>query len=383
MNLKYPIALLTIALAVASCKKEEEPENNTQNPPPAALCGENTYCFTDAEGNLTVDYSGQTARLNQLNELSSYLKTSNTSGVSLSADILRDMFSNNNGAGSTHFSESAVFPGKQLEDKCFLPNVGYYHEMFDAIEIASHSVVPGSNGIAGVVVGIADPSKKYLLDANGREITQFIEKGLMGDVFYYQAMEIYISGVEAGSFNYTDAVNPANGLYYTEAEHKFDEAFGYFGAPVDYPANTSAARFIARYCTARDGALECIDEIFNAFIGARSAISAVNQTEANAQMAIVREQWHRITAGTALYYLKASIATMNDPAIKCHNLSEGWAFIRNLAFNGPHALQQSQINEIHAAIGDNFYETSVEDLNAAITLLLNYSGITLDEFADL
>ena len=370
-------------MVTTSCKKEKETPENTPSSPTAETCLSNTYCFTDDEGNNTVDYSGQTVRLNQLTELTAYLKTANTLGVSLSAEIIRDMFSNNSGAGSIHFSASAATLGKQLEDKCFLPNLGYYYDLFDAIETASQSQSPGSNGSAGVVVGIADPTKKYLLDANGREITQFIEKGLMGDIFYYQAMETYITGVESGIFNYTDAIDPANGLYYTEAEHKFDEAFGYFGAPIDYPINTSAARFIARYCVARDEALECLDELFNAFIGARNAISAGNQTEANTQIALVREQWHRITAGTALYYLKGSIANLDDPAIKCHNLSEGWAFIRNLAFNSPYALQQSQIEEIHAAIGSNFYETTENQINEAIVLLLNYSGITLIEFADL
>ena len=56
-----------------------------------------TYVFTDADGNNTVSYSGQTARMDMLSEMVSYLKTangSNTTPSTLDANTLLAMYDN-------------------------------------------------------------------------------------------------------------------------------------------------------------------------------------------------------------------------------------------------------------------------------------------------
>ncbi|MFZ6052392.1 DUF4856 domain-containing protein [Halocola ammonii] len=376
---KWTVGILSAALMLTACSKDDEntPEENVDT---GVNCEANEYCFTDGEGNLTVSYSGQIARLNQMEELTSYMKEANTPGISVDAATMKEMFSNNNGNGSTHFSSEAAVAGKQLKNKCFLGTVNLYEAYMDSLAMISVNSSEGSNGTAGVVTSTANPDKKYLLNANGFEYTQLIEKGLMGDVFYYQAIETYIVGVEDGAY---DNSSTLEGEFYTEMEHKFDEAFGYFGAPQDFLENPGNARFHAKYCNSRNDALETNEAIFNAFIGARTNISADDLGAAQIEMDEIRLQWHRVVAGTAISYLKGATQNMMDPAIKCHQLSEAYAFIGNLLHNAPYNLSPDQVQIARDYMGDNFYETTIEDIENTIGYLVNNTEITLAELADI
>lgn len=368
---------LMVAFILVACTKEEEETQPVDNPVSPSGCTENTYCF-EREGEQTVDYSGQTARLNQLEEMTNYMKTGNTPGVQLDAAKLLEMFSNNDGAGSTHFSEEARVSGKQLKDKCFLPNVAFYEQWINTIASISGDETPGSNGQAGVVVSINDPSKAYLFDENGFEPTQLIEKGLMGDVFYYQAMATYIDGTEDGIYNNTDIVE---GKFYTEAEHKFDEAFGYFGIPIDFPANTDDVRFHGKYCNGRNSALGT-NAIMDDFIAARTAIT--NGTDVLEHTDDIRTKWHLTVAGTAVHYLISAKNNMDDPAIKCHALSEAYAFISNLLHNRSDlALTPSQVQEALDLLGNNYYETTEEQIDDCTAFLVNNTLIELTDLPNL
>ncbi len=76
----------------------------------------------------------------------------------------------------------------------------------------------------------------------------------MGAVFFYQATNVYFGSGKMDVDN-TTAEDPAAGKYYTEMEHHFDEAFGYFGAPTDFLTNTNNLRFWAKYCDKRNDQL--------------------------------------------------------------------------------------------------------------------------------
>jgi hypothetical protein len=371
----------SFVVGLISCEKEKA---ETITPvTPVNPCQPDHYCFSDDDGNLTVDYSGQTARLLQMSELALYMKTANTSGTSLSAEVMRDMFSNADGNGSEHFSEQASVAGKQLEDKCFIGRVDLYHEFFENLEQASLSVTAGSNGQPGVVTGLNDPSKKYLLDANGIEWAQIIEKGLMGDVFYYQASAVYLAGTESGAYNTAAPYNAGANQWYSEAEHKFDEAFGYLGAPANFPENTGDALFHGKYAVSRDAALDIINPIFNAFKDGRTAISSNDESQKLQACEDIRYHWSRIVGGTSLYYLKQAAANMEDPAIKCHALSEARAFISQLIHNSEYGLSPSQVDEVLELLGPNFYETTADDISAAQLYLITNGNISLEEFANL
>ncbi len=98
-----------------------------------------------------------------------------------------------------------------------------------------------------------------------------------------------------------------DGENYTSMEHYFDEAFGYFGAPVDFPSSMSIddARFQAKYCGRRDGGLYSgiNEEISLAFRTGRAAIVAKNYEARDEAIQVVMEKWSMVSASTAVVYL--------------------------------------------------------------------------------
>ena len=89
--MKKSVLLLSVVglFALGSCKKKGCTDENAINYDSEAekddgSCEElqvpTTYVFSDSDGNSTVSYGGQTARMDMLSEMTSYLKTANTSG---------------------------------------------------------------------------------------------------------------------------------------------------------------------------------------------------------------------------------------------------------------------------------------------------------------
>lgn len=289
-----------------------------------------TYEFT-RNGTSSVSYSGQTQRLDMLALLTTYMKSSNTVGApALSADQLKDMFAN----------ENAPFNGqtfsKDLESKCFQTDVSMFEALMDDLASASTATGTASNGTAGVLVdGSSDPTVGYRVNTNGVELTQVIEKGLMGAVFYYQAMEVYLSEDRMGSVGNDDLKEGEN---YTNMEHYFDEAFGYFGAPTDFPSAVTIddARFWGKYCNKRnDGLYAGInDEISTAFRTARAAIAAKDYEARDLAIQTIQQKWAVIIAGTAVGYLRDGLSTSGKPNYKRHHaLSEAIGFMMALKYH--------------------------------------------------
>ena len=186
--------VLIIAISLVTCKKKEgctditatnydaeaekddnsciyeEPEKGYEVPV--------TYTFKDSDGNSTVNYSGQTDRLDMLAEMTTLMQTGNTSGTTVDAQVLKNMFANTGG----HFTASNLNSStKQLENKCFSLDQDLFKSFMDSLAVASQSQTAGSDGIAGVV---SNGTKNYLASSQGVEYTQLIEKGLMGAVLY-------------------------------------------------------------------------------------------------------------------------------------------------------------------------------------------------------
>jgi hypothetical protein len=224
----------------------------------------------------TINYSGQTQRLDMLQLMGTYLKTANTVGSpSLDADLLKSMFANTNNP-----FDGQIF-SKNLKSKCFAADTAMFIQYLD--DAANISLVQGtaSLGVSGVLVdGSSDPTVGYRVNENGLELTQVILKGLMGSVFYYQAMEAYLTEERMGLNGNDELVESEN---HTDMEHYFDEAFGYFGIPNDYPNAVSLdnARFWGEYCNKRNEGLypNMNEEIALAFRTARAAIVAKDYEE--------------------------------------------------------------------------------------------------------
>ncbi len=325
-----------------------------------------TYTFTDADGNNTVSYGGQTARMDMLSEMVTYLKSANGSNATpatLDAATLISMYDNSY-TGWT--DASLVGNGKQLKSKTALGDAGI-QTMFEDWMTAAAAGSPG------------DTSVSYLQSATGLEWTQMIEKGLMGACFASQMTSNYLAGIE--SDDNTVAVDVAAGKYYTEMEHHWDEAYGYFTDAVDYPTN-GTDRFWGKYANKSylEDNLGSATDISTAFRTGRAALSAGNTADALAQRDIIIAEVKQMQAGMAIHYLndvKSKIGTASQDAIN-HSMSEALAFIMGIQFisdtpDMSSADVMALVNQIEPAVAG--FTMSVVSINAVIDQIAAATGL--------
>jgi hypothetical protein len=376
---RIAFVFIGMALVATSCKKKGCTDINAQNYNVEAEKDDGTcvfylvpttYNFTDVDGNNTVSYSGQTDRLNQLEEMTTYMKTGTS--TTISASVLNDMFYNtgDNGGGNFNFSSS-----KQLGNKCFASDSAEYTGWFSDLAAASADFAStASNGQAGT---LSSGSSTYLFDANGVEHVQLIEKGLMGAVFMNQALNSYFG---SGKMNVDNEAieDPDNGKYYTEMEHHWDEAFGYFGAPIDFVTSTESFRFWAKYCDKRNTQLTSNQAMMDAFIVGRTAIINNDLTTRDQQILAARQMWEKISAAQAVAYLEGAQSYFgNDNAKFLHELAEAYAFIKCLTYvpTETRVITYTEISTLlDTTIGDNFWEVTSADIASAISTLNSIYG---------
>ncbi|MBC7861466.1 MAG: DUF4856 domain-containing protein [Bacteroidia bacterium] len=352
-NLFSKTAMCALALiVVTSCKKDK-----TEDPAPTPATGytiPTTYNFTN------LNYSGQTTRLIMLDSITNYMKKGNN-GILLSGTQMKNMYSN---TGSPFGDAALDGSGKQLKNKTYSLEQSYFDGLFDSLAIVSQSGTSvGSNGVAGVVTSTANPSKKYLMDKNGLEYAQVIRKQLMGAVFYFQAIETYLASLPTDD-NTTIVAGEG-----TVMEHHCDEAFGYFGVPVDFPVNLSGIKYWGDYCNEVNPAVAANTPLMNAFIKLRAAVSNKDNTTRDAQVVIIRQQWERVVAGAAILELTEAKTNFSDDAVRNHVLSEAVGFINSLKYNSNKQISTTQINTALSSLGTNFYTITITDIDNSINTI--------------
>jgi len=168
-------------------------------------------------------------------------------------------------------------------------------------------------------------------------------------------------------------------------EHYFDEAFGYFGAPIDFPnpVTLDDARFWAKYCNTRNGELYggINDEVSTAFRTARAAIAAQDYEERDAAIQTIVEKWAIVSAASAVDYLNRSKASSGNAVYKRHHsMSEAIGFMMALKyhFNGgnskfPPHYNYAQIEQALDIVGPNtnLYNLTDQQLENAIGHIKN------------
>jgi hypothetical protein len=344
---------LAFTLAFTACDKDDvepEPVGPTYTVP-------TTYNFTN------VSYSGQTYRLDMMTALTTYMKTGNTQFTVLSATQMKNMYSN---SGSPFGDSTLDNCGKQIKNKVLATDQMLFETFMDSLALASASVVNGSNGIPGVVVSSTDATKQYLFDANGVEWTQVIEKGIMGGCFYYQATSVYLDQSQIGPSVDNTTVIPGEG---TAMEHHWDEAFGYFGVPVDFPTNLTGIRFWGNYCNARNALMNTNATMMDAFIRGRAAISNNDHTTKDAQVNIIRTNWDKYLAATIISYINKAKADIADDAKRNHALSEAKGFLIALKYNPSRIMTDPEIAQVVGYIGVNHYNVTIANLDNARDLI--------------
>lgn len=314
-----------------------------------------TYTFTDESGVSTINYSGQTERLNQLREMVVYMKTATTASVS--GQQLKDMFANTNGNGNGAFSFTST---KQLKDKCFDLDKTLFEAYMDSLALCSSNFAQtASAGQAGTLT--TTDSKKYLFSANGIEYLQLIEKGLMGAVFMNQALNSYFSQAKMNVDNSTNVA----GTNYTAMEHHWDEAFGYFGVDINFPS-VMATDFWGKYSNSQNATLGSNAVMMNNFLKGRAAITNNALTDRDVAIVEIKKMWEKISAYSAMTYLgEAASSFGSDQAKFLHVVSEAYAFVWCLRYApmDTRSVTNSELDAILAKFGTNFWNISLSDIN--------------------
>lgn len=305
--MKKLLFLSLIAAGITACSTDD---NNTDNATPE------NYEFI-RNGQSSVSYSGQIERIDMLDEMASYMSKANSLGTTVSADTLKAMYKNEFGFTGTY--------SKNLFSKTFESDQQFFMDQMDEMAVASNSTVNASPGVAGVLneeypaPGTSE-SAGYLVNENGLEYKQVIEKVLMGAVFFYQATEVYF-GEDFMNQSGVDNQEVEDGKNYTSMEHHYDEAFGYAGLPIDFSDadsdknDKSRVRFWGKYIVERNtdndafGIANLNTDLIDAFKRGRAAI--VNKDYAKRDEAIndVTRLWEKAAAYTAgNYFLSAKTA---------------------------------------------------------------------------
>ena len=323
-----------------------------------------TYAFTDDAGNSTVSFSGQTSRMDMLSEMVTYLKTANDAGGGLTPSTLNSTtlltMYDNTYSGWT--DQNLVNNGKQLKNKTAL-NEAAIQTKFETWMTDAANASPSTNGT-------------YLQDSTGHEWTQLIEKGLMGACFANQLTGNYLSGI--ANDNNTNIVS---GKYYTEMEHHWDEAYGYFTDAIDYPSS-GTNRFWGKYANnTLEPHIGSATNIATAFRTGRAAISAGYTDDAITQAGIIESEVLKMVAGMAIHYLndvKAKVAGGTDPQTKInHSMSEAYAFIFGIQFVNNSPMSSNDIDTILSSIDSDFqgFTQSVVSINAVIDQIAIATGL--------
>lgn len=317
-NYILPIALFsTITIGLHSCKKEDT-KKSYEVP--------TTYNFD------SVDYSGQTYRLDMLTELLNEVKKANTAGVVVTAQRLKEMYSNTNAP----FADATLnTSGKQLKDKTFATEQAVIEALFDGVEAASSAGQTGSDGVAGIV-------GTRLFDADGIEYKESIEKGLYGSLIYYQICEVYLSSSKIGS-----------SIAKKDRQHHWDEAFGYYGVPKDFPTNKNGIRFLGKYGNDRDALISINSKVMNAYLKGRAAINNDDNDEVVKQAAIVKEAIESVIVATAIHYLNEANVGFGNDNTRNHTLSEFRGLLKALKFNSSKKITDSQLADLLNTIGNS------------------------------
>lgn len=314
-----------------------------------------TYSFTNSSGQSTVDYSGQTDRINQLTEMMAYIETGEIQAID--AQVLKDMFQNTGGNGNGNFSFTST---RQLKDKLFSLDVSLMESYFDSVEVASQSfATTASNGQAGT---LTSGLSKYLFSKNGIEYAELIEKTAIGGVFMYQALNVYFGPSKMN----VDNTTPVSGQTYTAMQHHWDEAFGYFGVPTNFPA-AFADDFWGKYCNTQNPTLNSNGLMMNNFLKGRAAIGAAIYADRDDAIYFIRRTWEDIAAYQAMTYLNGAITNYGVDQAKClHNLNEAYGLIFALRYAPleTRRISQTQLDQVLADFGTNFWNVDASEMEA-------------------
>ena len=341
------------------------------------------------DGMSTVSFSGQTTRLNQVDEIYSALNSNTYTEAQLD-----EMFAD--GAG---FMDSTLNgTGKNVRGKtsagCAAGNSATQAQFDAQIADFANNVVPAwaNDASAGVPGKLTDATRSIHVNAKGHEIDQTFVKGLIGGMAVDQIVNNYLQPCQLDSGTRKDDNTNgvvASGKNYTDMEHKWDEAFGYlYGQEADAKradlgsAPTGNGTTLNKYFKKINGSNQpgIAEIVFNAFKKGRAAIVAGDYQVRDAQANIIQIHLSKVIGYKAVDYLNGYMTKMaaGNTADAFHALSEGYGFVMSLQFtnnggNMPY-FTKAEADAMLAKM-DDFWTVQDADLTSMVSDIKSKFGI--------
>ena len=340
-KITIPSFICLLAVLSWGCKKD----NNST--PVYNYTVPTTYNFTNFND------SNQLVLLAMADQIVATINLANTTpATAVNAQQLKDMFNNVNG----YFNDSALkinASGLKLANYCSPAAAADLLNYFDSIGLYSQSATAASPGVAGVSPSSASPTKKYLLSPNGIFYSQVVKKTIMGGICAYEIANVYMTDSVSNSVD-NKTVVPGMG---TAMEHHWDEAFGLFGVPVNFPANTTGLRYFGSYSNQVNAGLNSNTTLMNAFLKGRAAITAGDLTTKQAQATTIINAFDSLDAAAIVQEMHETNTNIEagDAVAAYGTLSESLGFVRNLAYNtsATRIITTAQIAQLLALYDSN------------------------------
>ena len=377
------IKLLLASMLIAtnfSCSSDDDQVITTPN----EVIAPDTYVF-ERQGESTVSYGGQTARLDMAASLFGKLNDENVDGASLlqmfedgtgftaedgaSQDQI-DAINALNSSGKKLGNKTAAYGDASVQPKI----AGFLTEY--AENVSTNFNVDAGVGVSGSHTGFG--GRTVRINEKGMELNQVFAKSLIGALVMDQVAYGYLSEVKIGD----DVDNDASALgagEYTTMEHHFDEGLGYvYGQESDITTASTPQgngilfnKYLKKVNESEEPGLAT--EIYDAFKLGRAAIVASNSEVRDEQAEIVKTKMSRVILHKAAHYLRgaaeAKAAADVDYADYFHGLSEGYGFILSLQFtydaDGMNYFSHSEVETMLSTLesGNGFWDRTPSELD--------------------
>jgi hypothetical protein len=363
-----------------SCSSDDDQVITTPN----EVIAPDTYVF-ERQGESTVSYGGQTARLDMAASLFGKLNDENVDGASLlqmfedgtgftaedgaSQDQI-DAINALNSSGKKLGNKTAAYGDASVQPKI----AGFLTEY--AENVSTNFNVDAAVGVSGSHTGSG--GRTVRINEKGMELNQVFAKSLIGALVMDQVAYGYLSEVKIGD----DVDNDASALgagEYTTMEHHFDEGLGYvYGQESDITTASTPQgngilfnKYLKKVNESEEPGLAT--EIYDAFKLGRAAIVASNSEVRDEQAEIVKTKMSRVILHKAAHYLRgaaeAKAAADVDYADYFHGLSEGYGFILSLQFtydaDGMNYFSHSEVETMLSTLesGNGFWDRTPSELD--------------------
>jgi hypothetical protein len=344
-NLQALIISLLLVLTVFSCKKDDVKP---------AYAIPTTYNFTNA------DFSDVSKRLVMIAQIEALMNSDNQAsgiGVFIDSAILKNMFAN---TGNPFAADSLNKSGLQLKDRATPATQTNIQHYFQSVSASSLSTSTPTKGTAGMAV--TQTSTYILLNENGVNNRQMFSKTVMGGLLANQIINLVSSSLD------NSTVTTGEG---TAMEHAWDEAFGYFNVPKDFPSNVTGLKYLGSYCNQVNGGTNLNKTFMDAFLAGRAAISNKDMVTKNAQANLIIKQLELLIAAGAIHEIAETKATITDKFQTVSHLSECMGFVLALQYFSNRIITDAQINTLYGTYLHNgqLYDITTDDMNNIVSTL--------------